>query len=131
MSKFKASPNRRANATERKIAETWVELYRKAQAAPDGRYCLNDDVEHEEDRVFIDASDPSMLIHLLDTFAKHGKFSTKEDKGIEGLVLRAESRRLQEEGNSYYETLYAMADRYEVSSSTIERRMRLTRLVKK
>ena len=118
----KSKTGRRASTDERAIAGKWVEKYREAQSAPDGRVCLNPDDEHEI-QTFIDATDASILIDLLDSFSKHGTFASIDDYGVERMRLRSEFNALRADGCTYEEAVGILADRHNCDPRTISRKI--------
>jgi hypothetical protein len=118
----KSKTGRRASADARAIAGKWVEKYREAQSAPDGRVCLNPDDEHEI-QTFIDVHDASILIYLLDSFSKHGTFARVDDYGVERMLLRSEFNVLRADGCTYEEAVAILADRHNCDPRTISRKI--------
>lgn len=119
----KSKTGRRASTDERAIAKGWVELYRKAQAAPDGRVCLNPDDEHEI-QTFIDATDTSILVGLLDSFSKHGTFASIDDYGVERMLLRSKFNALRADGRATYEeAVNTLAKSHNSDPRTISRKI--------
>lgn len=118
----KSKTGRRASTDERAIAGKWVEKYREAQSTPDGRVCLNPDDEHES-QTFIDATDTSILVGLLDSFSKHGTFASIDDYGFERMLLRSQFNALRADACTYEEAVGILADRHNCDPRTISRKI--------
>ena len=119
----KPNKGRSGNEAEREHARKWVELYRLAELAPDGRLCVNPDDPHDQ-QDFICADDPEPLLQLLECFAKHGKFAPKDTLGIEGLVLRAMVEEKRKEGMVRGGVVQAIADALHLEKRKVERLIR-------
>ena len=122
----KPKPGRRASFDERRIASEWVNLYRAAQSAPDGRLCLNPDDEAEA-QTWIDGNDPEHLLRMLEEFSRHGTFENVGDTAdsIRLLPLRCDYRRARETGQSHQDAVEELAEKHHVSTRTIERYLRV------
>ena len=108
---------------DRARAARWVELYRLAQASPDGRHCLNPQDEYEC-QAFIDGCDPEPLLQALESFVKHGTFAVMDT--FEPLLTRIEMRELRDGGMTYENAIAKLAEEHNTSASTITRRVRRT-----
>lgn len=121
----KPNKGRTANAAERAHARKWVELYRLAEQAPDGRYCVNPDAPYSE-QDFIYADDPELLLLLLQCFAETGKFLPKDTLNIKGMVLRSEILQLRKKtGKVPGGAVQAVADKYNLEKRTVGRLVRV------
>ena len=121
----KPSKGRAANAAEREHARKWAALYRLAEKAPEGRYCVNPNAPHNE-QSFIYADDPGHLLSLLECFAETGKFVPKDTLGIQGLVLRYEIAQLRNSGTVHGGAVQAIADKHSLDKRTVERLIRIS-----
>jgi hypothetical protein len=108
---------------DRARAARWVELYRLAQASPDGRHCLNPQDEFEC-QAFIDGADPEPLLLALENFVEHGTFAVMHN--LEPLLTRIEMRTLRDGGMTYEDAIAKLAEDHNTSESTITRRVRRT-----
>lgn len=119
----KPNKGRTGNKAEREHAHKWVELYRLAEQAPDGRYCVNPEAPcNEQD--FISADDPEPLLQLLECFAKSGKFVQKDTLKIEGFVLRSEIADQRKSGIVRGGAVQAIADKHSFDIRKVERLIR-------
>lgn len=115
-------PRRRADKADRERALQWAAMYRLALDSPDGRHCLNPESCFEE-QAFIYANDVSFLVHLLESFSKHGTFTNIDDMGIGGLILRQKLEALRA-GETRLNAVADLSIEYGVSESTISRRVK-------
>lgn len=120
---LKPNKGRSGNEAERSHAHKWVELYRLAEQAPDGRYCVNPEDDYDK-QDFICAGDTEPLLQLLECFAKSGKFVPKDTLGIEGLVLRAMVEEKRKEGTVRGGAVQAVADDRKMDKRKVERLIR-------
>ena len=118
---------RRAAGADRERAESWVEMYRLAQASPDGRHCLNPEDEWEC-QTFIDAADPEPLLKALEGFVKNGTFAMIHDDAVdvEGMLMRREMKALRAGGIKHDVAIEELAEKHNTSESTITRMVRRT-----
>ena len=116
---------RRASEQERACARKWVELYRLAEQSPDGRYCVNPEAL-PENRDFIEANDPELLLQALTGFAEHGTFQAIDPLNFRRLVIRAKLEQLSQAGEKYGDRIAEVADEYGRSTREIERWIRET-----
>jgi hypothetical protein len=125
MTSRKPKTGRRANNSDREIAKEWAELYRQAQQQPNGLLCLNPS-DNKEEQTWLDGNCPNHLIHMLERFAEHGTFAQVGGlfNSIRHLPLRMEFKKRREGGESYEKAIADMADKYSVSTRTMERRVR-------
>ncbi len=125
MARLKPKTGRRASLSERQEAQFWVDLYREAQAQPEGRLCLNPEDEPEI-QTWIDGNDPKHLLHLLDEFAKNGTFRMVGEtyEAIALLLPRMKFKRLRAAGSSYENAVTTLSNEYNVSPRTMERWLR-------
>ena len=114
---------RRASNDERARAARWVKIYRLAQASPDGRHCLNPQDELEC-QAFIDETDPEPLLQALEGFVEHGTFAVMQD--LEPLLMRMAKNALRSAGMNHEDTIAKLAQEFNTSEPTINRRVRLT-----
>ena len=119
----KPNKGRLATAAEREHAGDWVKLYREAELAPEGRYCVNPEAPYDE-QDFIYADNPEPLLQLLDCFAKSGKFVSKDTLNIKGLVLRSEIAQLRKRGMVQGGAVQAVAEKRHLDKRTVERLIR-------
>lgn len=126
--KLKVKSGRRAavDGPDRKTALEWVDLYRRAQSAPDGQLCLNSDDELEA-QVWIDGNDPEHLLRLLENFAMYGTFEQVGElmDSIRLLPLRHAYREARRSGKTHTKTVEELEERYHLSARTIERYVRV------
>ena len=120
----KPSKGRTAGEVEREHARHWVELYRLAELAPEGRYCVNPDAPYDE-QCFICADDPEPLLLALACFAEHGKFRAKDTLGIEGLLLRHEIEELGKGPRVSGGAIQAVADKNNIDRRKLQRLIRV------
>lgn len=120
----KPNTGRRAGEDYRARAVEWVELYRLAQASPDGRHCLNPEDDYEE-QTFIYGDDPGPLLQALGGFARHGTFEFIDSYGIAEMLMRHELKTLRAGGLTYQNAILALAEKHHKSESTIGRMVRL------
>ena len=112
---------RRAIEEERARARKWVELYRLAEQAPDGRYCVNPEAL-PENQTLIDAKDPELLLQVLLGFAEHGTFQAVDLNGnARRIVIRAELEQLRQAGVGYDDRLAEIAEKRGRSTRGIQR----------
>lgn len=112
---------RRASDEERACARKWVELYRLAEQAPDGRYCVNPEAL-PENQDFIDANDPELLLLVLSGFAEHGTFQAIDPlNNARRLIIRAELEQLRRAGVGYDDRIVTIAEKYRRSTREIQR----------
>ncbi len=116
---------RRANENERKHAREWVSFYRMAQAEPGGRLCLNPE-DPPDEQTWIDGNDPEYLLRMLEDFSEHGTFEPVGvlATSIQLLPLRMEYKRARASGKTHEKAVQALADCYNLSTRTIERKLR-------
>lgn len=121
---------------DRAIARRYADLYRKALAAPEGVY-----IEAGVDglrEIYVDSKDPRILVDLLETFAKFGRFSSNRfdaDKVVDSVVLRLRFSDLQADGHTKDSAIEALIVESKkkgkrLSRSTVERRLGLRKEVK-
>ncbi len=115
---------RRATKEDRARAAKWVELYRLAQASPDGRHCLNPQDELEC-QAYIDENDPEPLLDALERFVEHGTFVDMRD--IDPLLVRIEVSDLRAGGEKYAAAIAAVAEKHHTSDSNINRMLALSK----
>lgn len=112
---------RRAHADDRDRARELVELYRRAQRAPDGRLCLNPD-DDSNDQHWIDGTDPTILLQALERFATSGTFALEMD--FTPLVVRAQYRELLSTGLTSTQAQERLAEQQHVDPRTVQRWLR-------
>ena len=122
MARLKKS-GRLANADQRELAQEWVDLYAKARASPDGYYCPNPD-DPENERVYFNGNDPTLLLGAVEGFARHGTFVDPFWKTVEQLLIRDSFDKLRASGVSYQEAIAQLVKKNHYSDSTIERMVR-------
>jgi hypothetical protein len=118
----KPKTGRLADDNARRIARDWVDLYREAQAQPDGRLCLNpDDAPCEQ--TWLDGNDPAHLLGMLEDFATLGTFEQVGEayQSIRRLLLRRRFNTLRGEGYPYLDAILQLAEEQHVAERTIER----------
>ena len=120
----KPNKGRAASEPDREHACKWVALYRLAEMAPDGRYCVNPDAPVDE-QFFICADDPEPLLLILACFAAHGKFHAKDTLGIKGLLLRHEIEELRRRGRVSGGAIQAVADKNSIDRRKLQRLIRV------
>lgn len=121
----KPNKGRSANAADREYARVLVKWYRLAEQSEDQRHCINPSAPYEE-RTFIYADDPELLLLALECFAASGKFTAKDTLGIEGFALRSEIAQLRKSGNaSHGGAVQAIADRRNLDKRKVERLIRV------
>lgn len=113
---------RRADSTQRKLAQELVDIYQHAKASADQSYCPNPEAPPEE-RAYLDYNDPSLLLSALTCFAVHGTFTDPFNDGVNDMLIREEFRKLRATGTSSAEAVAAIASNHNSSLSTIERRL--------
>ena len=125
MTRKKVKTGRRASEFERHTAQVWVDLYRKAQAQPGGRFCVNPEDEPET-QTWIDGNDPEHLLLMLDDFAKHGTFNLSGEtyEAIALLPTRMKFKKLRAAGSSYEDAVATLSIECNVSTRTMERWLR-------
>jgi hypothetical protein len=101
-------------------------MYAKAKASPDGRYCVNPS-DPEEERSYLDYSDPGLLLDALKVFVAHGTFTDPFEDGVTDMILRDQFQKLRAAGNGYQEAIAQMADEHNAEQKTIERRVSPTK----
>lgn len=106
------------------MARKWVDVYRQAQQAPGGRFCLNPDDEPEI-QTWIDATDPGPLLSMLEHFAEHGTFEQTGElfDSIRLLPMRHEYREARQAGETYESTVEKLAEKYRLSPRQIARKV--------
>jgi len=114
----KTKTGRRANDREKQLAQSVIELYRKAQAAPGGLLPIN---AGDGEPLFFDGNDPSEALSALEHFAKHGTFEWVDSEPADLLVLNLEFDELRESGVSYGDAVHVLAERKNMSERNIER----------
>ena len=114
---------RRAVEDDRARAAGWAKLYRRAQASPDGRHCLNPQDEWEF-QIIADVADLDPLLDALESFAEHGTFELMHD--FQPFLMRIAMDELRSAGMTYEEAIAKLAEDYNTSESTITRRVRRT-----
>ena len=117
---------RRADASQRSIASELVEMYTKAKASADGRYCVNPN-DPEEERSYLDYSNPSLLLDALKVFVAHGVFTDPFKDRVNDMILREQFQKLRAAGTSYQEAIAIMGDEHGATEKTIERRVSPTK----
>jgi hypothetical protein len=120
----KPKTGRRANEAERQAARDLVDLYRRAQACPDGVLVLNPEDEYEI-WTYIRADDPSHLLTELESFAENGTFAFIDSVGIHAMLMRLEFKSIRAGGKTYESAVAELAVKHHCSSSKIERALRL------
>lgn len=123
---LKAKTGRRAKegGIDRTMARQWVDLYHQAKQAPGGRLCLNPD-DDLEIQSWIDASDPTPLLSMLENFAAHGTFELVGDlfDSIRLLPMRHAYHQARSAGETHESTVNKLADEYGLSPRQIERKV--------
>jgi hypothetical protein len=117
---------RSADANQRERASRLVEMYAQAKASPDGRYCVNPS-DPEEERSYLDYSDPSLLLGALTVFVAHGTFTDPFEDGVTDMILLDQFQKMRAEGISYEKAIAQMANEHATTEKTIERRVSPTK----
>ncbi len=122
MSLLKDKPGRRAGPVDRQIAADWLGLYRKAQAQPGGRLCLNPDDDPAE-QTWLNGNDPEQLLLMLEQFSEHGTFAfvSDHDVSIQEMLIRMSFKEMRGNGTTSGEAIEKLASEYSASVKTIER----------
>lgn len=118
----KPKTGRRAGENDRQIAKELVDEYRKAQAQPGGKLCLNPQDDPDE-QTWLDGNDPEHLLRILEGFSEHGTFEQVGPTmdSIRLLPLRMEYSRRRDAGERVSAILNDLADRYCKDPKTIDR----------
>ncbi len=118
----KPKTGRLADAHARRIARDWVDLYREAQAQPEGRLCLNPDAPLCE-QTWLDGNDPEHLLRMLEQFATAGTFELVGEAyaSIRLLSVKFRFKTLCDEGYPRAEAIRQLAEAQHVDERTIER----------
>lgn len=121
LARLKPKTGRRAGLSERQKAQFWVDLYREAQAQPEGRLCVNPEDEPEI-QAWVDGNDPKYLLSVLDDFARNGTFELVGDTydAIARLPMRMRFRKLRAAGSTYDAAVFTLSEEYNVSTRTME-----------
>jgi hypothetical protein len=101
-------------------------MYEQAKASPNGRYCVNPN-DPEEERSYLDYSDPSLLISALKTYVARGTFTDPLVDGIKDIILCDQFQKLRATGNSHQDAIAQLAEEHNVTGRTIERRLSPTK----
>lgn len=109
---------RRAGTDDRARAAGWAKQYRRAQASPDGRYCLNPEDESEF-QIIVDVADIDPLLDALESFAKHGTFELMDD--FDAFLMRLELKELRSAGMTFEDAAAKLAQKHNKSERTITR----------
>ncbi len=120
---------RRADDSQRKIASDLVNMYLKAMRSPDGKYCPNPEVP-EEERSYLEYSNPSLLLDALKTFAEHGTFVNPFNDSVNDLILRDQFDKLRAKKISYQDAVAQLSEEHHTTGKTIERRVSPTKRAK-
>ena len=114
---------RRASKEDRARAAGLVASYYRALSSPGSCYCMNPENEPEF-QIFIDGTDVEPLLVALQDFAEHGTFALMDDG--QPFFMRLEFSELRAKRMSYAKAIAALAEKHNMSESTITRMVRRT-----